>query len=249
MPQFWRIEWKWHDSGYLKSIESNVAWQCDVMCGILQVLSSTSQTETLLCLVSVTQNDFIYLILRVALHDITKSAGLRCDQQHPDQTQKVWDNTNNTPDSTDSTPRIQHLKSSRLWAKKNAKFYNVVMLYIVTTLLSWLSLGHTLLDISKIFQVANSSGEAAESAWVVPALAGVVVFLARFGVAVVDVLLLVLLLLLLVVVVVVMTLWIHGCQTSVHAGLSVGLLTPILCHLVSWPQKKNIRVKSILYAV
>lgn len=54
------------------------------------------------------------------------------------------------------------------------------------------------------FQVANSSGEEAEAASVVPAVAGVVVFFARFGVVVLVVLLVVL-----------ATLWIHGCQTLV----------------------------------
>lgn len=76
-----------------------------------------------------------------------------------------------------------------------------------------------------MFQVANSSGEEAEAASVVPVLAGVVVFVARFGVVV-----------LVVLVVVLATLWIHGSQTLVHANsmpvfLSDCLQAQILCDL------------------
>jgi len=79
-----------------------------------------------------------------------------------------------------------------------------------------------------MFQVANSSGEEAEAASVVPVLAGVVVFVARFGVVVLVVLV--------VLVVVLATLWIHGSQTLVHANsmpvfLSDCLQAQILCDL------------------
>ena len=88
-----------------------------------------------------------------------------------------------------------------------------------------------------MFQVANSSGEDAEAASVVPVLAGVVVFVARFGVVVLVVLV--------VLVVVLATLWIHGSQTLVHANSMPGNFcrivkkAQILCDLACWPQKKH----------